>query len=148
MDVNLEQALKIIEGTFETAKKLNLPPLTVVVLDRSGNPVAMERQDGATMFRFDVAMGKAWGAIGFSSSSRSLAKNAKGNPNFFLSLASTGKGKFLPQPGAVLIRDSRSNAILGSVGASGATGDQDESACAGGVRAAGFSPGTDIAASL
>ena len=147
MDITLAQAQKIVRGSISAAREMNLPPLTVIVLDRSGNPVAMEREDGATMFRLDVATGKAWGAVGFCCSSRTLAKRAKGNPNFFLTLSATGKGKFLPQPGAVIIRDDRGQ-ILGSVGASGATGDEDEAAVASGVKRAGLNPGMDIAASL
>eukprot|EP00009_Paramoeba_aestuarina_P007708 CAMPEP_0201507826 /NCGR_PEP_ID=MMETSP0161_2-20130828/1372_1 /ASSEMBLY_ACC=CAM_ASM_000251 /TAXON_ID=180227 /ORGANISM="Neoparamoeba aestuarina, Strain SoJaBio B1-5/56/2" /LENGTH=145 /DNA_ID=CAMNT_0047902297 /DNA_START=23 /DNA_END=456 /DNA_ORIENTATION=- len=143
-DITLAQAREIVRGSIAAAREMGLPPLTVVVLDRSGNPVAMEREDGATMFRLDVATGKAWGAVGFSCSSRTLAKRAKGNPNFFLTLSATGKGKFLPQPGAVVIRDDRGQ-ILGAVGASGATGDEDEAACASGVKRAGLNPGVDIA---
>jgi uncharacterized protein GlcG (DUF336 family) len=66
-----------------------------------------------------------------------LAERAKDNPNFFITLAATAEGKFLPQPGAVLIKDSQGQ-ILGAVGASGGTGDEDEIICAAGVRAAGF----------
>ena len=69
--------------------------------------------------------------------SRVLAERARENPNFFVALAATGNGKFLPQPGAVLIRNSAGE-ILGAAGASGGTGDEDEAACAAGVVAAGF----------
>ena len=90
------------------------------------------------MFRFDVALGKAWASVAMGQPSRKLAETAKGNPNFFVALAATAQGRFLPQPGAVLIRDA-AGAILGAVGASGDTGDNDETACIAGVRAAGFS---------
>ena len=90
------------------------------------------------MFRFDVATGKAWAAIGMGAASRVLAERARDNPNFFVALAATAGGRFLPQPGAVLIRDA-SGALLGAAGASGGTGDEDEAICAAGVLAAGLS---------
>jgi uncharacterized protein GlcG (DUF336 family) len=91
------------------------------------------------MFRFDVALGKAWGAVAMSCSSRALAKRAQANPNFMVALAATAKGKFLPQQGGVLIRDPRA-AILGAVGISGATGDEDEACGIFGIEKAGLTP--------
>jgi uncharacterized protein GlcG (DUF336 family) len=111
--------------------------VTVVVLDESGHVKAVQREDGASMFRFDVAMGKAWACVAMGASSRALANRAKGNPNFFVALAATAHGKFLPQPGGVLIRDAQGN-VIGAAGASGGTGDEDEAICAHGVERAGF----------
>ena len=116
---------------------MKIRPVTVVVLDDSGHVKAVQREDGASMFRFDVAMGKAWAAVAMGASSRALANRAKGNPNFFVTLAATAHGKFLPQPGGVLIRDADGN-ILGAAGASGGTGDEDEAICAYGIEQAGF----------
>ena len=98
------------------------------------------RAAGASMFRIDVATGKAWGAVGMGASSRVLAQRAKDNPNFFLSLGATAGGRFLPQTGAVLIKDGQGR-TLGAVGASGGTGDEDEAICIAGVLAAGLHPG-------
>jgi uncharacterized protein GlcG (DUF336 family) len=92
------------------------------------------------MFRFEVARGKAWGAVGMGISSRALADRAKGNPNFFVALAATAEGKFLPQTGAVVIKDA-SGKVIGAVGASGGTGDEDEAICIAGVTAAGLGHG-------
>lgn len=136
-DLTLDAADAIIAGAFVHARDAGLKPLSVVVLDAAGHVKAAARADGASMFRFDVALGKAWAAAAMGQSSRALSETAKGNPNFFVTLAATAQGKFLPQPGAVLIRDA-SGAILGAAGASGDTGDNDEAACAAGVRAAGF----------
>jgi uncharacterized protein GlcG (DUF336 family) len=119
---------------------MGIPPVTVVVLDDSGNLKSMQREDGASMFRFDIATGKAWAAIGMGAASRVLAQRAKDNPNFFVSLAATAQGRFLPQTGAVLIRDS-AGVVIGAAGASGGTGDEDEAICAQGVRDAGLTPG-------
>lgn len=135
--LTLEKASQIVAAAIEQARGAGVLPLTVVVLDDSGHIKAVGRDDGASMFRFDVALGKAWGAVGMGAPSRVLAERAQDNPNFFVALAATGQGKFLPQPGAVLIRDSDGN-LLGAAGASGGTGDEDEAACAAGVTAAGF----------
>ena len=135
--LTLNQANHIIQEACKAARAANYKPMGVVVLDASGQLVAFAREDGASMFRFDIARGKAWGAVGMGASSRVLAERAKDNPNFFVTLAATAEGKFLPQPGAVLIKDSQGH-ILGSVGASGGTGDEDEIICAAGVRAAGL----------
>jgi uncharacterized protein GlcG (DUF336 family) len=135
--LTLAQANTIIEGAFARARELNVRPLGVVVLDQSGNVVSAQRQDGASMFRFDVALGKAWGAVAMGASSRALAKRAAANPNFFVTLAATAQGKFLPQPGAALIKDAAGN-ILGAAGASGGSGDEDEACCVHGIQLAGL----------
>ena len=112
----------------------------IVVLDDAGHITAFARQDGASMFRFDVARAKAWAAVGMGASSRVLMQRAKENPNFFVSLAATADGKFLPQTGAVLIKNAMGE-VIGAVGASGGTGDEDEAICIAGVEAAGLMPG-------
>jgi len=83
------------------------------------------------------ALGKAWASVAMGAPSRVLAQRAKDNPNFFVTLAATAHGKFLPQPGGVLIRDA-AGVIVGAAGASGGTGDEDEDACAFGVAQAGL----------
>ena len=135
--LTLKQANTIIEQAIAKAHEMKIKPLTVVVLDDSGNIVAVQRDDNASMFRFDVALGKAWGAVAMGCSSRALGKRAKDNPNFFLTLAATAKGKFLPQTGAVVIKNAQGE-ILGAAGASGGTGDEDEACCAYGVEKAGL----------
>ena len=135
--LTLKQANTIIEGALAKAREMKIRPLCVVVLDASGNLVSAQREDNASMFRFDIALGKAWGAVAMSCSSRSLGKRAKDNPSFFLTLAATAKGKFVPQTGAALIRDAQGK-ILGAAAASGATGDEDETCCAAGIETAGL----------
>lgn len=137
MLLTLKQANTICDKALEHARAKNFAKLTIVVLDEAGNLKAAQREDGASMFRYNVALGKAWGAVAMSCSSRKLAERAKGNQNFFLTLASTAQGRFLPQQGAVLIRDA-SGAILGAAGISGASGDEDEECAAKGVEAAGL----------
>ena len=137
--LTLRQANQIIEAALAKARAMQIKPIAVVVLDDSGNVKAAQREDGASMFRFDVAQGKAWAAVAMGASSRALAKRAKDNPNFFITLAATAQGKFLPQTGGVLIKDS-SGQILGAAGASGGTGEEDEAACAHGIEQAGLVP--------
>jgi uncharacterized protein GlcG (DUF336 family) len=135
----LKQANTIIEHALAKGREMKLPSLAVVVLDDSGNIKAAQREDGASMFRVDVALGKAWGAVAMGCSSRALAKRAQANPNFMIALAATAQGKFLPQQGGVLIRNAKGE-ILGAVGISGATGDEDEACGAFGVEKAGLTP--------
>jgi uncharacterized protein GlcG (DUF336 family) len=137
--LTLKQANTIIEQALAKGHEARFPPLAVVVLDDSGNIKAAQREDGASMFRIDVALGKAWGAVAMSCSSRALAKRAQANPNFMITLAATAQGKFLPQQGGVLIRDT-SVEILGAVGISGATGDEDEVCGVFGIEKAGLAP--------
>jgi uncharacterized protein GlcG (DUF336 family) len=137
MPLTLKQANTICDKALEHARAKNYAKLTIVVLDEAGDIKAAQREDGASMFRYDVALGKAWGAVAMSCSSRKLAERAKGNQNFFLGLAATAQGKFLAQQGAVLIRDA-GGAILGAAGISGASGDEDEECAAKGVEAAGL----------
>jgi uncharacterized protein GlcG (DUF336 family) len=138
--LTLVQANKIIEAALAEAHKLKIKPLAVVVLDAAGHVKAIQREDEASMFRVDVAMGKAWASVGMGASSRTLLQRAKDNPQFFGALAATAQGKFLPQTGAVLILDAAGK-VLGAAGASGGTGDEDEAACIAGVKAAGLVAG-------
>ena len=138
--LTLAQANQIIAGALARSKASGFKPMGVAVLDDAGHLKAFAREDGASMFRFEVAQGKAWGAVGMGASSRTLMQRAKDNPNFFVSLAASSGGKFLPQTGAVLIKDAAGN-VLGAVGASGGTGDEDEAICIAGVESAGLAAG-------
>ena len=136
--LTLDQANRIITGTLEAARAAGGAPLTVVVIDDSGHLVAAQRQDGASMFRYDIALGKAWGAVAFGTSSRDLAAKARENPSFVQGLAVASGGRLLPNPGAVPIM-AANGAIMGAVGVSGDSGPQDEKFAIAGVEAAGLS---------
>lgn len=138
--LTLAQANTIIAAALAQSKASGYKPMGIAVLDAAGNLKAFASEDGASMFRFDIARAKAWGAVGMGASSRVLGQRAKDNPNFFVSLSATSGGKFLPQTGAVVIKDA-SGQIIGAVGASGGTGDEDEAICIAGVEAAGLSHG-------
>ena len=138
--LTLQTANQIIAAALAHSKQAGYKPMGVAVLDASGNLKAFASEDGASMFRFDIARAKAWGAVGMGVSSGTLAQRAKDNPNFFVTLASAAGGKFLPQTGAVLIKDAQGQ-VLGAAGASGGTGDEDEAICIAGVQAAGLAAG-------
>ncbi len=135
--LTLQQANRIIEQALIRSRETKIKPLGVVVLDDSGNIISAQRDEGASMFRLDVAKGKAWSGVAMGASSRALAKRAKDNPNFFVALAATAEGKFLPQPGGVLIK-SKDGTIIGAAGASGGTGEEDEACCIYGIEQAGL----------
>ena len=138
--LTLAQANQIITAALAKSRAAGYKPMGIAVLDEGGALKAFAREDGASMFRFEVAQAKAWGAVGMGISSRTLGERAKGNPNFFVALAATANGKFLPQPGAVVIKDAAGQ-VIGAVGASGGSGDEDEEICIAGVAAAGLAHG-------
>jgi uncharacterized protein GlcG (DUF336 family) len=138
--LTLDQAQHIIAGALACSREQGFRPMGIAVVDDGGNLKAFVREDGASMFRFEIAQAKAWGAVGMGASSRTLGQRARDNPNFFVSLAATAQGRFLPQTGAVLIHNAEGE-VLGAVGASGGTGDEDEMICIAGVAAAGLVTG-------
>ena len=138
--LRLDQAQAVIAAALARSRQAGYQPMAIAVLDASGHLKAFASEDGASMFRFDIARAKAWGAVGMGVSSRKLAERAKDNPNFLITLAATAEGRLLPQTGAVLIKDAGGK-VLGAVGASGGTGDEDEAICIAGVQAAGLQHG-------
>jgi uncharacterized protein GlcG (DUF336 family) len=142
--LTLQQANAIIEHAIAKARESGAPPVAVVVLDDAGHVKAAQREDRASMFRVDISLGKAWGAVAMNEGSRGLAKRAMGNPGFFNALAVASNGRLLPNPGGVLIRNGHGD-ILGAVGISGDTGPKDEVFAVAGIEAAGLvaDPGED-----
>ena len=138
--LTLEQANKIIEVAFAKAREMKVKPLAVAVLDDGGNVKSLQRQDDASMLRNDVAVGKALAAVGMGVASRTLLDRAKGNPQFFGALSATSQGRFIPQTGAVVIKDKQGK-VIGAAGASGGTGEEDEAVCMAGIEAAGLVSG-------
>lgn len=135
--LTLSKANQIIQIAIKTARGLKLAPLTVVVLDEAGHLKAMQREDGATMLRQQIATAKAWGAVNMGISSRALAAVAGHRPDFMNALISVAEGKVMPVIGGVLIRDA-DNTIIGAVGVSGDVSDQDELCAIAGIEMAGF----------
>ncbi len=138
--LTLKKANQIIHGALSKARQLNLAPLTVVVLDENGFQKAMQREDGSAILKLDIATAKAWGAVNMGMSSRSLGVVAIQRPAFMNALVDIAKGKVMPVPGGVLIRDD-DNHIIGAVGISGDVSDQDERSAVAGIKEAGFIAG-------
>lgn len=135
--LTLAHANEIIAAALAASHQHQYKAMAVVVLDDAGHIKAVQREDGASMSRVDIATGKAWACVSMGASSRALLARAKDNPAFFNALAVTHGGKFIPQTGAVPIREADGR-VIGAVGASGGTGDEDEAICIAGVMAAGL----------
>jgi uncharacterized protein GlcG (DUF336 family) len=135
--LTLEKANQIIETAINKARELGLSPLTVVVLDEAGHLKALQREDGASMIRQQIATAKAWGAVNMGVSSRSLAGVAVQRPDFMNALINIAEGKLMPAPGGVLIRDA-DNRLIGAVGISGDSSEQDERCAIAGIEGVGF----------
>lgn len=135
--LTLLQASRIVDEALAYARRKNFAPLTVAVLDARGCVVALKMEDGSSLLRPEIAIGKAWGALGMGFGSRTLAARAQKAPAFFTALATLSQGRLVPVPGGVLIR-STTGEILGAVGASGDNSDNDEASLVAGIEAAGL----------
>lgn len=136
--LKLTQASTIIAAALAEGHKRQFAPLAVAVLDAGGHLVAFKREDGAGFARFDIAYGKAWGALGIGFGSRELAERAERFPTFVAAISIATQGRMIPSPGGVLIVDSN-NDVIGAVGVSGDVGDNDELCGIAGIEAAGLS---------
>ncbi|MTI18367.1 heme-binding protein [Rhodobacteraceae bacterium RKSG542] len=137
---NLSAAKAIIAKAQEKAAELGLKPITVAVLDAGGHVVAMERQDGSSLLRPQIAHGKAFGALSVGAGSRWLNENAVSRPHFVQALNGLAGGNIVPVPGGVLAKDASTGAILGAVGITGDTSENDEACAIAGIAAGGFQP--------
>lgn len=132
--ISLNKANRMINAAFAKAKQLDLKPLAVVVLDAGGHAKAFQRQDGASMMRFEIASGKAYGALAVGAGSRWLNAQAEGRPHFLEGLSNVSGGRIVPVPGGVLVKDKKGE-ILGAVGITGDTSDNDEICAIAGIEA-------------
>lgn len=139
--LTLEEARRALDGALAHGMTLGAKPLAVVILDAGGHPVAFARQDGASLFRFDIARAKALGAVGMGADTRTLAARAKDNPAFFQSVSAAVGGAIAYSPGGVLIRGAEGE-IRGAIGISGDTGDCDEACAVAGIAALAASAGS------
>lgn len=128
MTMSLALADSLISCALEEGRRRGAKPLAVIVVDAGAHPVAFRREDGASLFRWDIARAKAIGALGMGCDTREIAARASGNPVFYTSVAVASGGQLALSPGGVLVRD-RSDVLIGAIGISGDTGDVDE-ACA------------------
>lgn len=137
MTLSLAQANAIIAAAFEKGKALGLKPLSVAVLDAGGHLLAFQRQDDSSLLRPQIAMGKAWGALALGVSSRKVGEMAAERPSFVAALDGIASGGLIPAAGGVLIADADQH-IVGAVGVTGDTSDNDEACALHGIAAAGL----------
>jgi uncharacterized protein GlcG (DUF336 family) len=135
--LSLAAARTIIDAAFARGTELKLRPLGVSVLDAGGHLVAFQRQDGASFLRPQMSAGKAYGAVAIGMGGRRLEAFAKDRPHLMAGVSDVSGSRILPVVGGVLIRDG-SGAVLGAVGISGDSSDNDETAAIAGIEAAGF----------
>jgi uncharacterized protein GlcG (DUF336 family) len=136
MDISLQQTNTIIAAALRDASARGFKPLTVVVLDRGGHVKGAARQDGAANKRYEIAYGKAHGAISLGMGSRALMNRAE-TQGYFIDAATAAIGSLIPVPGGVLIHD-QDDTLIGAVGVSGDISDNDEISAVAGIEAAGL----------
>ncbi len=132
LQLTLAVANAIADATLDAGRARDAQPLTVLVLDAGGHIVVAKREDGSGILRIEIALGKAYGALGFGLPSRTLNQRAAQNPNFFNAVAAASSGRLVPNAGGVLLRNSAGH-IVGAVGVSGDTPDVDEECAMAGI---------------
>jgi uncharacterized protein GlcG (DUF336 family) len=135
--LSLAKALKIIEGTFAAAKEHNCYALAAIVLDAGGRIKAFQKQDGASLMRFEIAYGKAFAALSLGRSSRMVLQKAKEKPLFVQSLERIADGPLFLEAGGQLIRDDQGE-IMGAIGVTGDVNEMDDICAIAGISAAGL----------
>jgi len=139
MRITLEQANHIIAAAFQKGAELQLKPLSIAVLDPGGHLIAFQRQDKTSTLRPQIATGKAAGALALGVSSRKIGEMAAERPSFIASLGPISPHGVIPAAGGVIVVDSAGN-VLGAVGITGDSSDNDEACALAGIQAAGLKP--------
>ena len=139
-ELTLGQANQLIEATLANARKMDMPPLAVAVLDAGGHLKSLQREDGVSFLRVQICQAKAWGALGLATDSRNLAERYQQDElqrGFINALNAMSDGRLIPLPGGVLIRDP-SGQVLGAVGVAGGPSENDELCALAGIKAIGL----------
>ncbi|MDE2376523.1 heme-binding protein [Bradyrhizobium sp.] len=135
-ELTLDTARKILDAALVKAGQLKLKPLVVAILDARGAVKLTAAQDGTSLMRAEIAHGKAYGALAMGMGSRALFQRAQEQAYFIDAVNTLAKGALIPVPGGVLVMDG--TALLGAVGVSGDTSDNDEACAVAGIEAAGL----------
>jgi uncharacterized protein GlcG (DUF336 family) len=135
--ITLDEANKIISGTFASARRRKAYPLAAIVLDAGGRVKAFQKQDGASLMRFEIAYGKAFGALALNRSSRQVLQKAKEKPAFMASLTELSDGPLFLEAGGQLVRD-KAGEVVGALGVTGDVNEVDDLCAMDGIRGAGF----------
>jgi uncharacterized protein GlcG (DUF336 family) len=141
--ITLDEAKAMIEATFASAKKRKAHPLSAIVLDAGGRVKAFLKQDGSSLMRFEIAYGKAFGALALGRSSRMVLQKAREKPLFLQSLGELTDGPLFLEAGGQLIRDA-SGEVVGAIGVTGDVNEVDDLCAMDGIRAAGFKTDDDF----
>lgn len=123
--LNLQTATAISARALAVGREISAAPLTVAVLDAGGHLISLQREDGASLLRPQIAIGKAWGAMALGKDSRLIAADAQQRPAFIGAVNNLADGKLVPAAGGVLIRNEQGE-VIGAVGITGDTSDIDE----------------------
>ena len=137
--LSLAKANAIVTGALRLGREAGMLPLTVVALDAGGKLIAAQSEDGSGLLRFDIAFGKAWGALGMGISSRLIRDRLAARPAFQAALAAASDGRFVPVPGGVLVQTGE-GVTIGAVGVSGDTSEKDEYCAVEAIGSAGLVP--------
>ncbi|MCK0151047.1 heme-binding protein [Marivita sp. S6314] len=135
--LSLRRARTIIRKAFEKGREAGMKPLSVIVLDAGGNVQAFEREDGAAPGRFQIAHGKAYGAVMLGMAGTAQMQRAEAQAYFIAAANGAYGGQLIPVPGGVLVRDAKGR-VLGAVGVTGDSSDNDAIAATAGIEAVGL----------
>ncbi|WP_110709613.1 heme-binding protein [Salinicola sp. CR57] len=138
--LSLTQARRIIDAALAYAASEAMNPITVTVIDTSGHPLSCDRADGCATLRLAVAHGKARAALGYGVSSGTIGQRNESRPAFLSAVAAASQGEFIPVAGGVLILDPQER-VIGAVGVSGDSSENDEKAAIAGIEAADLGVG-------
>lgn len=136
-EITMKQARVLIDAALQKGREMGLKPLSVVVLDAGGHVKAFEREDGAAPGRFAIAHGKAYGSIMLGMAGTAQMQRAEAQSYFMAAVNGVYGGQVVPVPGGVLVRDS-DGTIVGAVGLTGDTSDNDAICAAYGIKMAQF----------
>ncbi|MGR3814661.1 MAG: GlcG/HbpS family heme-binding protein [Cognatishimia activa] len=136
-EISLRKARTIIRKSLEKGREMELKPLSVVVLDAGGHVIAFEKEDGAAPGRFAIAHGKAYGAVMLGMSGSAQMARAEQQAYFMAAVNGVYGGQVVPVPGGILVRDKKGS-VIGAVGVTGDTSDNDAEAGLAGIASAGL----------
>ena len=135
--ISLAKANTITEAALKCARAQNLKPMAIAVLDSGGHLISFAREDAATFLRYNIATGKAWGALALHMDSAAYVDMAEKRPAFFATLSEMSGGRMIPSPGGVVVRNAEGR-VIGAVGMTGDAGEKDEACVKEGMKAAGY----------
>lgn len=134
--ITAAQSRTIIEVAMKTGADKGFKPLSVVILDAGGHVKAFERADGAAPGRYGIAHGKAYGAVMLGMPGSAQMARAEAQPYFMAAVNGVYGGQVVPVPGGVLVKAD--GVVIGAVGVTGDTSDNDVVAALAGLEAAGL----------